>query len=107
MKKDGDIKNIMRLTCLALFCVGAGWIGHEITLQFGSAVIFLFAAFVLAAPSGVLFSALEGYVRSDGFHARAPGGRSGLVNRLRLLQTEGAARTDVTLIGTCSYKSET
>jgi hypothetical protein len=82
------MKKIMRSTCLALFCVGTAWVGYEITLQFGSAVIFLFAAFALAAPSGALFSAPEGYERSDGFHVRAPNGRCGLVSRLRLLQRQ-------------------
>lgn len=76
------MKNIMRLACLALFCVGAAWVGYEITLYFGSAVIFFFAVFALAAPSGALFCAPEGYERADGFHVRAPTGRSGFISRL-------------------------
>ena len=69
------MKNIMRLTCLTLFCLGAAWAGFEITLHFGSAVTFFFAAFALAAPSGALFCAPEGYERADGFHVRTPKGQ--------------------------------
>ena len=78
----------MRLICLALLCVGAAWVGYEVTLYFGSAVILFFAAFPLAALSGALFCAPEGYEQADGFHVRAPNGRCGLVGRLRLLQRQ-------------------
>ncbi len=82
------MKKIMRLTCLTLFCLGAAWAGLEITLHFGSAVIFFFAAFALGAPSGALFCAPEGYERADGFHVRTPKGQCGLVWRLRLFQRQ-------------------
>jgi hypothetical protein len=82
------MRNIIGLTCLALFCVGAASVGYEVTLYFGSAVIFFFAAFALAAPSGALFCAPEGYERADGFHVRAPKGRCGLAGRLRLFQRQ-------------------
>ena len=82
------MKNIMRLTCLTFFCLGAAWAGFEITMHFGSAVIFFFAAFALAAPSGALFCAPEGYERPDGFHVCAPNGRYGLLSRLRFFQRQ-------------------
>jgi len=83
------MKKIMRLTCLALFCVGAAWVGYEITLNFGGPVIFSFAAFALAAPSGALFCAPEGYERADGFHVHAPNGQCGFVGRcLRFFQRQ-------------------
>jgi hypothetical protein len=81
------MKNITRLTCLGLFCVGAASVGYEITLHFGSAVIFFFAALALATPSGAL-CAPEGYERADGFHVYAPNGRCGLVGGLRLFQRQ-------------------
>jgi hypothetical protein len=82
------MKKIMRLTCLALFCVVLAGVGYEMALHFATAVIFCFAALALVAPSGALFLAPEGYERVDGFHVRAPNGRSSLVSRLRLLQRQ-------------------
>jgi hypothetical protein len=81
------MKKIMRLTTLALFCVAAAWVGY-VTLHFGSAVIFFFAALALIGTAGALFCAPEGYEQADGFHVRAPTGRYGLVGRLRLLQRQ-------------------
>jgi hypothetical protein len=82
------MKKIMRLTTLALFCAAPAWVGYEVTLRFGSAVIFFFAALALAGTSGAMFCAPEGYEQTDGFHVRAPNGRYGLVGRLRLLQRQ-------------------
>jgi hypothetical protein len=82
------MKKIMRLTILTLFCVAAAWVGYEITLHFGSAVIFFFAALALASASGALFCAPEGYEQVDGFHVRAPNARYGLVGGLRILQRQ-------------------
>jgi hypothetical protein len=48
------MKKIMRLTTLALFCVATAWVGYEIMLHFGSAVIFFFAALALTGTSGAL-----------------------------------------------------
>ena len=76
------MKNITLLTCLGLLCVGAAGVGYEITLHFGSAVIFFFSALALVTPSSALLCAPEGYERADGFHVRAPNGQSGLVGRL-------------------------
>lgn len=82
------MKKIIRLVWLALFCVGAVWVEYEMALHFGSGLILFLIASLLAALSGALFCAPEGYERADGFHVRAPNGRSGLVSRLRLLQRQ-------------------
>ena len=79
------MRKIMRLTTLVLFCVAPVWVGY-VTLHFGSALIFFFAALALIGTAGALFCAPEGYEQADGFHVRAPNGRCGLVGRLRLLQ---------------------
>ena len=81
------MKKIMRLTTLAAFCVAPAWVGY-VTLHFGSAVIFFFAALALIGTAGALFCAPEGYEQADGFHVRAPNGGYGLVGRLRLLQRQ-------------------
>ena len=82
------MKKIMGLICLALFCVGAAWVEYEMMLHFGSAVIFFFAASALAALSGALVCAPEGYERADGFHVRASHRWYGFVRRVRLFQRQ-------------------
>jgi hypothetical protein len=82
------MKKIMRLTILTLLGVGPAWVGYEIALYFGSAIIFFFAALALAGASGALFCAPEGYEQVDGFHVRVPNVRYGLVGGLRILQRQ-------------------
>jgi hypothetical protein len=82
------MKKIMRLTTLALLGVAPAWVGYEITLHFGSAIIFFFAALALAWASGGLFCAPEGYEQVAGFHVRAPNARYGLVGGLRIPQRQ-------------------
>ena len=59
------MKKIMRLTTLAAFYVAPAWVGY-VSLHFGSAVIFFFAALALIGTAGALFCAPEGYEQADG-----------------------------------------
>ena len=82
------MKKIMRLTCLALFCVGAVWVEYEMALHFVSALILFLMASFLAALVAALFCAPEGYERAGRFHVRAPARRSDFVRRVRLFQRQ-------------------
>ena len=82
------MKNITRLTCLGLFCVGAASVGYEITLHFGSAVVSFSPRLLWPRHQARCCARPEGYERADGFHVRAPNGRWGLIGRRRLFQRQ-------------------
>jgi hypothetical protein len=73
-RRRASMKQIIGLLCSASFCVGAAWVEYQIMLHLGSVVILFAVASVLAALSGALFRAPEGYERADGFFGRVTGG---------------------------------
>jgi hypothetical protein len=65
------MKQIIRLICLSLVCLGIAWVEYQMVLHFRSTPILIALAAVVGALSVALIRAPEGYERSDGFHVRS------------------------------------
>jgi hypothetical protein len=80
------MKQIIKLICLSLVCLGIAWVEYQMVLHFRSPVILIALAGVFGALSVALFRAPEGYERPDGFHVRRRDRRFSLIRHVRSFQ---------------------